>query len=97
MEIKYWMYQPEKMLVVHLPDERKKDKARINMLLVSTYITWSNPEEDYDDEDIIDEIYDSDCAEFIISEAQKELEYKLEYTIEDDADEYDADYILDAM
>ena len=96
MDIKFWMHAPEQMLVVHLPEEHKKDKARIVMLLVMAYIAWSNPEEDYDDEDIIEAIYDSDCAEFIISEAQKELEYKLEYTVED-ADKYDADYVLDVM
>lgn len=97
MEIKYWMYQPEKMLIVNLPEERKQDKVRITMLLVEAYTTWSNPEEDYDDEDIIEEIYDSECSAFITGQAQKELEYKLEYTIEDNTDERDADYILDAM
>lgn len=96
MDIKFWMHAPEQMLVVHLSEECEKDRARIVMLLVSAYITWSNPEEDYDDEDIIEEIYDSDCSEFIISEAQKELEYELEYTVED-ADKHDADYFLDVM
>lgn len=97
MQIKYWMYAPEQMLVIDLPEERKQDKKRITMLLVGAYTTWSNPEEDYDDEDIIEKIYDSECAEFIIGEAQKELGYKLDYTVEDSKDEDDADYILDSM
>ena len=97
MQIKYWMYQPEQMLVVRLPEERKQDKCHITMILLAAYATWSNPEEDYDDEDVIEAIYDSECAQFIISEAHKELGYQLEYTVENSSDEHDADYILDSM
>lgn len=97
MQIKYWINATEQMLVVNLPEERKQDKVHISMLLAEAYTTWSNPEEDYDDEDIIDEIYDSECVEFIVGEANKTLEYKLEYAIEDNEDERDADYILDVM
>ena len=97
MEIKYWINATEQMLIVNVPEDRKQDKVRISMLLAEAYTTWSNPEEDYDDEDIVDEIYDSDCVEFITSEANKVLEYKLEYTIQDNEDERDADYILDVM
>ena len=95
MEIKYWINATEQMLIIALPEDRKQDKVRISMLLAEAYATWSNPEEDYDDEDIIDEIYDSDCVEFITSEANKDLSYKLTYVIECDANERDADYILD--
>jgi hypothetical protein len=91
------MHALEQMLVIHLSEEHKQDKKLITMLLIEAYATWSNPEEDYDDEDIIEKIYDSECAEFITNEAEKELEYKLEYTIEDDIDKHDADYILDVM
>ena len=97
MEIKYWINATEQMLIVDVPEDRKQDKVRISMLLAEAYTTWSNPEEDYDDEDIVEEIYDSDCVEFITREANKVLEYKLEYTIKDNEDERDADYILDVM
>lgn len=97
MQIKYWINATEQMLIVDMPAERKQDKVRISMLLAEAYTTWSNPEEDYDDEDIIEEIYDSECVEFITGEANKALGYKLEYTIEDNENERDADYILDVM
>lgn len=97
MQIKYWINATDQMLIVDAPEDRKQDKVRISMLLAEAYTTWSNPEEDYDDEDIIEEIYDSECVEFITGEANKSLGYKLEYTTKDNENERDADYILDVM
>lgn len=93
MKIKYWMWQPEKMLIVDLPEEYEKDKSYISVLLVGAYSLWMEPEESYDEE-TVEEIYDTPCEVFIMNELQKELGYKLNWSVSKREKEKDADYVL---
>lgn len=94
MHIKYWMYQPERMLVVHLPEERRKEENYISALLAGAYSIWISPDESYDDEDVIEEIYDTECEVFLMNELHDTLGYKLNWMVTNCGNENDADYVL---
>lgn len=94
MQIKYWMYQPEQMLIVTFSEEYVAQKDYISVLLAASYSTWINPEESYDDEDTIEAIYDAECATFIMNDLYESYGHKLDWTVSDGENEEDADYVL---
>jgi alpha-N-acetylglucosamine transferase len=97
LDIKYWLYQPEQILVVSLPEEYEEKASYISLLLMSAYDKWALPEENCETEEEVEAIYDADCAPFIMDELYKESGLKLDWTLIDDADERDADYICYGM
>lgn len=94
LQIKYWMYQPEQMLIVTFPEEYVAKENYISTLLAAIYSIWINPEESYDDEDAIEAVYDAECAIYLMNELQEEYGYKLDWTVSDCENEDDADYTL---
>ena len=81
MQRKYWMDEPEKMLIIDLPQE--SDIRYINALMDEFYSVWSNPDESYDDEEIVEEIYDMECAVFLMQNLHETLTYKSNWRVED--------------
>lgn len=94
MQIKYWMYQPEQMLIVTFPEEYIARENYISTLLAVSYSIWINPEESCDNEDEVKEIYDTDCAIFLMNELHNKYGFKLSWEVSDCYNEEDADYVL---
>jgi hypothetical protein len=97
LEIKYWLYQPEQILVVSIPEEYVKKASYISFILATSYDKWALPEENCETEDEVEAIYDADCAPFIMDELYKESGLKFDWELIDDADERDVDYVLYGM